>query len=337
MVKPVAVAMVLSAYHRVYEPEKFSAIYLLQSFRSFYPCDFSSLRFFCASAVLAQVDTGAISGVVSDRSGSVMPGAKVRIVQTETNPRPIWTPTNRASIPRPRCVPATTRSRSPKRAFAQKSQPFELRVQDRAEVNFQLEVGAATSEITVSASAPLLESETSSLGQVIEEKTITDLPLNGRNFIQLATLGRGHPAVDAHRRARQLHLQWRARGPKQLSARWHRQQEPDHGLRQELRANHSADDRRHPGIQGPDGDVLGRVRPGGRRSSQRDDEIRHQQISRQSLRVPAQLAISMRRLTSSPRAAASRFSSRTSSAQPSAAPSSRTAPSSSAAGRVRGS
>jgi hypothetical protein len=71
----------------------------------------------------------------------------------------------------------------------QKSQPFDLRVQDRAEINFQLELGPTSSEITVLARAPLLESETSSLGQVIEEKTITDLPLNGRSFIQLAILG----------------------------------------------------------------------------------------------------------------------------------------------------
>jgi hypothetical protein len=74
---------------------------------------------------------------------------------------------------------------------AQKSQRFELRVQDRAEVNFRLEVGSATTEIMVSATAPLLESETSSLGHVVEEKTVAELPLNGRNFIQLATLGAG--------------------------------------------------------------------------------------------------------------------------------------------------
>src|SRR5215471_2195178 len=73
----------------------------------------------------------------------------------------------------------------------QMSQPFDLRVQDRAELNFQLEVGSTTSEVTVTATASLLESETSSLGHVVEEKNIVDLPLNGRNFIQLATLGPG--------------------------------------------------------------------------------------------------------------------------------------------------
>jgi hypothetical protein len=73
----------------------------------------------------------------------------------------------------------------------QKSKPFDLRVQDRAEINFQLAVGSTTTEIMVSAAAPLLESETSSLGHVVEEKTVNELPLNGRNFIQLATLGAG--------------------------------------------------------------------------------------------------------------------------------------------------
>ena len=95
------------------------------------------------------------------------------------------------TIPRRRCVRAATKYGHQRGFQPQKSQPFDLRVQDRAEVNFQLEVGSTTSEVTVSASAPLLESETSSLGQVVEEKNIADLPLNGRNFIQLATLGPG--------------------------------------------------------------------------------------------------------------------------------------------------
>ena len=53
-----------------------------------------------------------------------------------------------------------------------RSTVIELRVQDRVEQNFELEMGATNSEITVAASVPLLETDTSSLGQVIEEKTV---------------------------------------------------------------------------------------------------------------------------------------------------------------------
>ena len=74
---------------------------------------------------------------------------------------------------------------------SQKKTGLELRLQDRLEVNFSLAIGATSTEVTVAAQAPLLESETSSLGQVIQEKTVTDLPLNGRSFIQLATLTAG--------------------------------------------------------------------------------------------------------------------------------------------------
>jgi len=54
-----------------------------------------------------------------------------------------------------------------------------------------MEAGAISETIEVKASAPLLESNTSSLGQVIETKAVSDLPLNGRNFAQLAILGPG--------------------------------------------------------------------------------------------------------------------------------------------------
>src|SRR5207248_3295905 len=57
--------------------------------------------------------------------------------------------------------------------------------------NFSLAIGGTSTEVTVTAAATLLESETSSMGQVVQEKSITDLPLNGRSFIQLATLTAG--------------------------------------------------------------------------------------------------------------------------------------------------
>src|SRR5207247_2486937 len=66
-----------------------------------------------------------------------------------------------------------------------------LREHDPSQLTFALQVRSTTSEATVTGTASLLESETSSLGQVVEEKNIADLPLNGRNFIQLAILGPG--------------------------------------------------------------------------------------------------------------------------------------------------
>jgi hypothetical protein len=149
-----------------------------------------SLLFACAS--FAQVDSGTISGIVTDASGAVVPGVEVLVTQQDTNVS-MKLVTNESGFysapsvrPGPYVVTVELAGFRP-----QKSRPFEVRVQDRIEMNFRLEVGATTSEIMVSATAPLLESETSSLGQVVEEKTVKELPLNGRNFIQLATLGAG--------------------------------------------------------------------------------------------------------------------------------------------------
>ncbi len=145
-----------------------------------------------AAAVLAQVDTGAISGVVTDSTGAIVPGATVAITQEETNVR-VTLSTNDAGIySAPSLHPGVYDIEVSKTGFQpQKKTGAALRVQDRINVSFALALGATTAEVTVTAAAPLLESETSSLGQVVEEKTINDLPLNGRAFIGLATLTAG--------------------------------------------------------------------------------------------------------------------------------------------------
>ncbi|MGH9626847.1 MAG: carboxypeptidase-like regulatory domain-containing protein, partial [Bryobacteraceae bacterium] len=65
---------------------------------------------------------------------------------------------------------------------------IELQVQQTARVDFALEVGDVTETIEVSASAALLTTENATVGAVIEQKRITDLPLNGRNFLSLVAL-----------------------------------------------------------------------------------------------------------------------------------------------------
>ena len=67
----------------------------------------------------------------------------------------------------------------------------ELQVNQRAQVNLELEVGLVSETVLIVGDAPLLETQSSVLGTVIEEKQVQDLPLSGRNFVQLATLSPG--------------------------------------------------------------------------------------------------------------------------------------------------
>jgi hypothetical protein len=66
--------------------------------------------------------------------------------------------------------------------------PFELQVDQTARIDISLELGKLAEKVTVSSDAPLVESETATLGQVIEREQIRELPLNGRNFVQLGQL-----------------------------------------------------------------------------------------------------------------------------------------------------
>ena len=72
-----------------------------------------------------------------------------------------------------------------------KREGIRLEVNQTARVDFTLELGAVSETVEVVGGAPLIDSDTSSIGQVIETRAIEDLPLNGRNFVQLAILGPG--------------------------------------------------------------------------------------------------------------------------------------------------
>lgn len=146
----------------------------------------------CSTALLAQVDTGVITGTVSDPSGAVIPGVKIVVTHVDTNMRTETTSNSSGFY----SAPALRTGRYSVAVTANGFKPetrtgIDLRVQERLAIDFVLQVGASASEVTITAQAPLLESETSSLGQVVEARTIQDLPLNGRNFIQLATLTAG--------------------------------------------------------------------------------------------------------------------------------------------------
>jgi hypothetical protein len=66
-----------------------------------------------------------------------------------------------------------------------------LDIDQRAKLDFTMEVGSVTESVTVSAGAQLIETQSAALGNVRTPAAINDLPLNGRNFVQLFQIAAG--------------------------------------------------------------------------------------------------------------------------------------------------
>ena len=66
-----------------------------------------------------------------------------------------------------------------------------VQVNQISRINFEMTVGEVSQAVEVTGAAPLIETDTAALGQVIDRKKIDDLPLNGRSFVQLSTLATG--------------------------------------------------------------------------------------------------------------------------------------------------
>jgi hypothetical protein len=158
---------------------------------------FVLLTFATASA---QQDMGAVTGTIRDASGGVLLGVRVMatelatgvITETTTNADGLYTlPALKIGHYR-----VTAELSGFKRAVADSVQ---LSAQSRVRVDLQLDLGAMTEEVSVRADAPLLQTETSSLAHVLREDEIKELPLNGRNFQQLAILAAGVLPAFGHR------------------------------------------------------------------------------------------------------------------------------------------
>src|ERR1700682_1270634 len=153
---------------------------------------FHILILLACGTVWGQKDTGSIAGTVKDSSGGLVVGAKVTVVDVDRG-LTFSTVTNEqgeyvAGPLRVGNYTVTVEEAGFKKAV---SIPVALDVQQRIVVNVTMEVGQVSEQIEVTGAAPLLETETSSLGQVIDNKRVVNLPLNGRNFAQLALLTAG--------------------------------------------------------------------------------------------------------------------------------------------------
>jgi carboxypeptidase family protein/TonB-dependent receptor-like protein len=137
----------------------------------------------------AQVSSGAITGSVRDASDAAVPGAKVKITQTATSVSRETVTDERGQFSAPNLRPGeysvtVTATGFQGRTFT----GIILAVDQTVNLPASLQPGTVEQSIEITGAAPLLDSSTSSLGQVIDNKKIVDLPLNGRNPFALGLL-----------------------------------------------------------------------------------------------------------------------------------------------------
>lgn len=147
---------------------------------------------FCSFRVYGQQETATITGEVRDSGGAVVAGAQVVITNTATGVAVRSTTNENGFYTIPSLKPGSYSMTVEKPGFKKLVRSgIILQVNQTARVDLALEIGEVTQTVEVVAAATLLETETSSRGSVIDQKKIVDLPLNGRDYNQLALLSPG--------------------------------------------------------------------------------------------------------------------------------------------------
>ncbi len=137
----------------------------------------------------AQKFTGSLRGVVSDRSGAVMPEAAVTVINKDTGETRTVATNQQGEYVLPDLPAGVYNVRIKQAKFKEfVSKGVEVHVSSTTVVDATLEVGSAAEQVTVEASAVQVETSTGAVGNVVEGNEVRELPLNGRSFAQLTQL-----------------------------------------------------------------------------------------------------------------------------------------------------
>jgi Carboxypeptidase regulatory-like domain len=152
---------------------------------------FASL-FGAAGAAMAQTATGQITGTVNDANGAVLSRAKVKINSVSTGMTRETTTNDEGIYVFPLLPVGVYAVTVEQQGFrAAKKSNISINVDQIVRADFDLTVGEVTAIIEVESGAVALDTETASIGQVVTQRQVTQLPLNGRNFLQLLFLNGG--------------------------------------------------------------------------------------------------------------------------------------------------
>ena len=155
---------------------------------------YKTMGAFCALAALFVMPAfgqtfGEITGRVSDSSGAVVPGATITLTNINTNATRTTDSTSAGNYTLPSVPPGFYNLKTEHSGFrTTASGNIEVQVQQSVRLDITLQVGELSQTVEISAQADLLQSENASVGTVVENKAVTELPLNGREYLNLVAL-----------------------------------------------------------------------------------------------------------------------------------------------------
>src|SRR6266850_1290230 len=140
-------------------------------------------------AAVAQITSGTITGVVTDTSGAAVAGASVTIASTQTGSVRTATTNSEGNFSFPELSPGVYNITVTKQGFKKVEQKgVEAHVADLNNVTIKMPVGGMVETVEVQASAVQVETQTGVVGNLVTGEQVRELPLNGRNFVQLTTM-----------------------------------------------------------------------------------------------------------------------------------------------------
>ena len=152
-------------------------------------CLLSSLQLFAASV-------GSVTGTVKDATGAVVPGVKLTLTSTTTNTSAAGATNRDGDFTFIQVVPTTYSLIAEAQGFKKISVPAVLvQVDQITRVDLTLEVGAVGDTITIEEASPILENDKSTLSSVVDSNNISNLPLNGRQALDIALVTPGASAI----------------------------------------------------------------------------------------------------------------------------------------------
>src|ERR1700722_11948757 len=146
-----------------------------------------ALSLLAAAPAVAQ-STATLQGTITDPQNAVMPGVSVVVRQTSTNQERTVVTDAAGQYAAAALAPGHYEITAHIEGFTDQKRELDLGPAETVALNLKLGVGALAENVTVSGAAPLIDTATVSVGQVMAERTVQEIPLNGRHFVDLGPL-----------------------------------------------------------------------------------------------------------------------------------------------------